>query len=99
MGGTCPWFLHCVRLMVVLTFIWSNKMQTCTNCARGLSFNSRKSTEAKKTQWNKDYYQTKKFEILAQRKKTYSKHAEEFKIASKMNYDTNTEVGDFMCKI
>ena len=28
-------------------------------------------------------------EILAQRKETYSKHAEEFKIASKMNYDAN----------
>ena len=43
----------------------------------------------KKTQRNKDYYQTKKLEILAQRKETYSKHAEEFKIASKMNYDAN----------
>ena len=63
------------------------KCKTCTNC--GLSFTSRKSTEAKKTQWNKDYYQTKKMEILAQRKETYSKHAEEFKIASKMNYDAN----------
>ena len=58
------------------------KCKTCTNC--GLSFNARKSTEAKKTQWNKDYYQTQKIEILAQRKETYSKHAEEFKIASKM---------------
>ena len=63
------------------------KCKTCTNC--GLSFTSRKSTEAKKTQRNKDYYQTKKMEILAQRKETYSKHAEEFKIASKMNYDAN----------
>ena len=26
---------------------------------------------------------------MAQGKETYSKHAEEFKIASKMNYDTN----------
>ena len=34
------------------------KCKTCTNC--GLSFNSRKSTEAKKTQRKKDYYQTKK---------------------------------------
>ena len=63
------------------------KCKTCTNC--GLSFNSRKSTEAKKTQRNKDYYQTKKMEILAQRKETYSKHVEEFKVASKMNYDAN----------
>ena len=63
------------------------KCKTCTNC--GVSFNSRKSTEAKKTQWNKDYYQTKKFDILAQRKETYSKHTEEFKIASKTNYDAN----------
>ena len=63
------------------------KCKTCTNC--GLSFNARKSTEAKRSQWNKDYYQTKKMEILAQRKETYSKHAEEFKIASKMNYDAN----------
>ena len=29
------------------------KCKTCTNC--GLSFNARKSTEAKKTQRNKDY--------------------------------------------
>ena len=64
-----------------------HQCKTCTNC--GLSFNSRKSTEAKKTQWNKDYYQTKKLEILAQKKETYSKHAEKFKIASKMNYDAN----------
>ena len=28
-------------------------------------------------------------EILAQRKETYSKHGEKFKIASKMNYDAN----------
>ena len=41
------------------------------------------------TQWNKNYYQTKKLEILVQGKATYSKHAEEFKIASKINYDTN----------
>ena len=34
------------------------KCKTCTNC--GLSFNARKSTEAKRFQWNKDYYQTKK---------------------------------------
>ena len=61
--------------------------KTCTNC--GLSFNSCKSTEAKKTQWNKDCYQTKTLEILGQRKETYSKHAEEFKISSKMNYDAN----------
>ena len=39
------------------------KGKTCTNC--GLSFNSRKSTEAKKIQRNKDYYQTKKLEILS----------------------------------
>ena len=38
---------------------------------------------------NKDYYQNKKLENLAQRKEAYSKHDEEFKIASKMNYDAN----------
>ena len=64
------------------------KYKTCTNC--GLFFNSRKSTEAKRTQWNKDYLlSNQKMEILAQRKETYCKHAEEFKIASNMNYDAN----------
>ena len=44
------------------------KCKTCTNC--GLSFNARKSTEAKRTQWNKNYHQTKK--LLREKKPTLS---------------------------
>ena len=62
------------------------KSKTCGNC--GLPQNSRKSIETKRTQWNKQYYQSQKIEILAQRE-NYNKHAEELKVVSKMNYDAN----------
>ena len=43
------------------------KCKTCTSC--GLSFNACKSTEAKRSQWNKDYYQTKKRKFWLREKK------------------------------
>ena len=52
--------------------------KTCGNC--GLPQNSRKSIETKRTQWNKQYYQSQKIEILAQRRENYNKHAEELKV-------------------
>ena len=63
------------------------KSKTCGNC--GLPQNSHKSIETKRTQWNKQYYQSQKIEILAQRRENYNKHAEELKAVSKMNYDAN----------